>query len=127
MAVLVVDGGDLVVEMRRSEKFWSLQREVRVPLSAVRSVRILANPWTSLRGWRVTGVAIPGYVAMGKRRHGSGYDFSMLRRDQQALAVDLNGTRFCELLVGVPDAAATGAAVASAAGIRFDPAPRATR
>jgi hypothetical protein len=123
MAELVVDGSDLVVSLRRSEKFWSFHGDVRVPLASVRRIRIPASPWFTLRGWRVTGVGIPGRVAMGKRRHATGYDFSLVRRNDPAVIVELNGQQFEELTVCVDDPLGTGRRIAVAAGIAFDPTP----
>jgi hypothetical protein len=123
MAALGVDGTDLVLSLRRSEKFWSLHGDIRVPLTSVRRLRVPVSPWLSLRGWRSTGVAIPGYVAMGKRRHGDGWDFSLVRNHIPSLIVELAGQEFGELTVSVPDPAATGASIAAAAGIAFDPTP----
>ena len=123
MAELVVDGDDLVLAMRTGEKLWSFHGDVRVPLSSVRRVRVAASPWLVLRGWRSTGVAVPGWIAMGKRRHGGGYDFSLVRNRLQTIVIELNGQEFGELAVSVRDAAADGARISAAAHIAYDPTP----
>jgi hypothetical protein len=124
VADLVVDGTDLVVAMGRVERFWAFRRQdLRVPLSSVRRLRVPVSPWLVLRGWRVDGVAVPGWIAMGRRRHGQGYDFSLVRHSGPALIVELNGQPFGQLVVSVPDAAETGRRIAAAAGIAFDPTP----
>jgi hypothetical protein len=123
VAQLVVDGRDLVVRLRPIEKFWTFHKDVRIPLSAIRRIRTPANPWLTLRGWRSTGASIPGYAAMGKRRHGSGYDFTVVFKDRPTIVLECNGIEFGEVVVSVDDAMATGARIAGAAGIVFDPAP----
>jgi hypothetical protein len=123
MAELRVEGGELVLAMTRAERFWSLHRDIRVPVTSVRRVRVPSSPWLTMRGWRATGVAVPGWVAMGKRRHGTGYDFSLVHGSTPSLVVELNGQEFGELTVSVPDPVETGRRIADAAGIGFDPTP----
>lgn len=119
-----VEGADLVVALGVAERLGGFRwRDVRVPLRAVRRVRVPISPWIALRGWRSSGVAVPGWVALGTRRHGEGWDFTVVRRGGPAVVVELNGQRFGELVLSVPDAAAAGARIAAAAGIAFDPTP----
>lgn len=106
MAELVIDGADLVVAMRPVERFWSFRRQdLRVPRTAVRSARAVTTPWLELRGWRVDGVAVPGWVAMGRRRHGGGYDFTCVRGSGPAVVVELMGQPWERLVVSVADPA----------------------
>ncbi|MST34764.1 hypothetical protein GHK86_18805 [Acidimicrobiaceae bacterium USS-CC1] len=124
MAELRVEGPDLVLALGPLERVGSFRgRDLRVPLSAVRRVRVPISPWIALRGWRSAGIAVPGWVAMGTRRHGEGWDFTLVRRSGPAVVIELNGYRFDELVVSVADAPATGARLAAAAGIAFDPTP----
>ncbi len=117
MAELIVDGGDLWVLMKRGEAFWAFHRPFRVPLSAVRAVSTPQKPWLDLRGWRSTGVTFRGKLALGTRRHGSGYDFVALHGWGPAVRVDLNGAKYGQLVVSVPDPEATAQDIANAAGI----------
>jgi hypothetical protein len=123
MAQLIVEGDDVVVKLRPVEKFWSFHADVRIPRRAIRRIRTPSDPWTTMRGWRSTGVSIPGYVAMGKRRHGAGYDFTVVFRHRPTVVLECNGGQFGEVTVSVDDAFATAARLADAAGIIFDPAP----
>ena len=123
MAQLIVDGPDVVIKLRRIEKFWAFHGDVRVPLTAVRRIRTPANVWATMRGWRSTGTGIPGFVAMGKRRHGTGYDFTLVFKQRPAVVLECNGAEFGEVTVCVDDPLATAARLADAAGIRYDPAP----
>lgn len=123
MATLLIEGDELVLVIRGWERVWSLHGDLRVPLRSVRRLRVASSPWLTMRGWRANGVTIPGYVAMGKRRHGSGYDFALVHNKMETLVLELNGQEFGELTVSVPDARATGTEIAAAAGIAFDPTP----
>lgn len=118
MAQLVIDGGDLVVRLSGWEKFWAFHRDLRVPLTSVRAVDLPPNAWAVLRGWRMAGTGIGGFVALGTRRHGDGYDFVALHRQQPAVEVELTTGRFSRLVVSVDDPAGDADRIAAAAGIR---------
>ncbi len=121
MAELVAEGADLVLRLRTADKVVAFHGDVRVPLRAVRAVRVPGSGWTELRGWRSSGLAIPGWMAKGKRRHGSGWDFSLLVKHGPSVVVELNGAEFERLVVSVDDGPTTAARVAAAAGIAFTP------
>lgn len=121
MAQLVVDGDELVVVLKVTEKVAAFHGNVRVPLTAVRRVSAPDNAWVQLRGWRMAGIGIPGLVALGTRRHGQGYDFTAVHRQRPTVQVDLNGPpRWQRLLVSVDEgveAHAEADRIAAAAGI----------
>ena len=122
MATLRVDGEDLVLHMSWREKAAGFHANIRAPLSSVLSVKVISNPWLELRGWRMAGLAIPAFFAFGTRRHGTGYDFTVLRRMQPVVQVELSTGRFMRWQVSVPGeqrASDLAAAIAAAAGIRF--------
>ena len=104
MAQLVVEGNQLVLRLTRREKVWGFHGNIRVSLSAIRSVSAPDNAWITMRGWRMAGIAIPGLIAMGTRRHGEGFDFTVVRKQRPVVQVDLNGPpRWQRLTVSVPD------------------------
>jgi hypothetical protein len=121
MAGLLVDGDDLVLHLRWREKAAGFHGDLRFPLSWVQSVRVLSDPWLEMRGWRMAGIAIPRAFAFGTRRHGEGYDFTMVKGSRPGVQVELSQGRFQRLIVSSGDteeAASTAAHIASAAGIR---------
>jgi hypothetical protein len=122
VAELVVEGDELVVRLSGGEKALAFHGDVRVPLASVRAVRLPDDPYTGLRGWRSTGCAWPGYIAMGKRRHGAGWDFTVIFKHRPTVVVECNGAEFGEIALSVDDAAATATRVAAAAGITGPPA-----
>jgi hypothetical protein len=103
VAQLLVDGTDLVVHLTVREKIAGFHGDVRVPLLAIRSTSVPQYPWVALRGWRMAGVALPGRIAVGTRRHGSGYDFTCVHKQERAVQIDLNSGRFSRLVISVPD------------------------
>jgi hypothetical protein len=120
MAELIIDNWDLVVHLTLGEKIWGFHGDIRVRLPSVVSVAPDPYPWAGLRGWRMTGVTVPGRIALGTRRHGEGYDFCVLHRDRPAVLVNLDSGRFSRLVISVPeggDAQTEAARIASAAGI----------
>ena len=125
MATLLVDGDDVVLHLRWREKVAGFHADVRAPLSAVQSVRVLSDPLLEMRGWRMAGLAIPRAFAFGTRRHGEGYDFTMVRGPRPGVQLELSQGRFQRLVVSAidaEDAASTAARVAGAAGIRVSEA-----
>jgi hypothetical protein len=121
IAQLVVDGSELLVRLTAFEKVAGFHANLRVPLSAVRQVSAPDNIWIQLRGWRMAGIAVPGLVALGTRRHGQGYDFTAVHRQRPTVQVDLNGPpRWQRIVVSVDhgvDAHMEAARIASAAGL----------
>lgn len=116
MASLVVEGNELVVTLSVVEKFGAFRGNVRVPLSAVKSVVVEPDPWSALRGMRAPGTGMPGVVAYGVRRlPGVCRDFAALTGRGAAVRVDLTqDSPFGRLLVSVADPEATVANVQAA-------------
>jgi hypothetical protein len=121
MSRFEVVGSDLVLHLRWGEKIAGLHGDIRAPLTSVRSVSVPTYPWQALRGWRMAGTGIPRIVALGTRRHGTGYDFAALHTNQPAVQVELATGRFERWLASVGegvDARAEAERIAAAAGIR---------
>ena len=120
MGELTVDDKDLVLHLTLGEKILSFHGDIRVRRSFIVSVAPDPKPWLDLRGWRMAGVSFVGHAVLGTRRHGDGYDFSILLRDRPAVRVVLSSGRFSRIVVSVPeggDPVAEAARVAAAAGV----------
>jgi hypothetical protein len=121
MAQFVIEGDQLRLRLTLSEKVWGFHNDIHVPLSGIRSVTTLESAWLQMRGWRMAGVAMPGVVALGTRRHANGYDFVAVHRQQPVVQVDLNGPpRWQRLLASVDegiDPVDVAVEIAAAAGI----------
>jgi hypothetical protein len=118
VANLAVDGEELVLRLSLPEKLAARRRDIRVPLRAIRAVRIEPHAWRALRGVPVTGASIPGKISLGVRRSPGRQDFAVVRASGPVLCVDLDrDAEFACLAVSVPDPEATAAALCSAAGL----------
>ncbi len=116
MAHLRIDQSDLVVELSDLEKAGAFRGDVRVPLSAVRAVRVADDPRPELRGMRAPGTGIPGLIALGSRR-GAGHDFAAVYHNRPAVVIELEGTEFDRLVISVPDPEAAAEQVRAASGV----------
>ncbi len=118
MAELVVDGDSLVLHLRPMERAEGMHSDIRVPLSAVRAVRAVDDPWPELRGIRAPGTGLPNVIAVGTRRGGFGKDFAAVHGKGPAIVVDLVGAEYGRLVLTTDDAAARAKAVSAALGSR---------
>jgi hypothetical protein len=107
----------LTVRLSPLQRTLSFTRTVRVPLSSIRRTSVAESKWLALRGWRSAGVAMAGVIAIGTRRHGTGWDFTAVDRHHDAVLIELNSGRFEQLLISVPDAPEVAHRIAAAAGI----------
>jgi len=111
VATLLVDGSDLLVKMSEVEKFEAMHADIRVPLSTVRSVRVVDDAWPELRGIRAPGTGIPGVIAVGTRRGSFGKDFAVVHGKEQAVVVELDGAAYSRVVVTAPDAGSVAAEI----------------
>ncbi len=116
MAELRVNGTELVVALSELEKLGAFRGDIRVPLTAVRAVRVADEPRPELRGVRAPGTGIPGIIALGARR-GEGHDFAAVYHDRPAVVVELEGATFDRLVISVDNPDATAAAIRGATGL----------
>jgi hypothetical protein len=107
MARLDVAGDELVLHLSVLERLGGFVRgDARIPLTAVRRARAVADPWAELRGIRSPGTGWPRRIALGTWRFGGGKDFAAVYRRGPAVVVDLIGVDFARLIVSTPDAEA---------------------
>ena len=106
MATLSRVGDDVVVRLNDLEKAGAFRGDIRVPVSAVRLVRVSTSPFRDLRGMRAPGTGFPGVIALGTWRYRGGKDFAAVYRGGPAVVVELAGAEFKRLLVSAHDASA---------------------
>jgi hypothetical protein len=111
VATLLVDGSDLLVKMSEVEKFEAMHADIRVPLSTVRTVRVVDDAWPELRGIRAPGTGIPGVIAVGTRRGSFGKDFAVVHGKEQAVVVELNGAAYSRVVVTTADTGSVAAEI----------------
>ncbi|GIH69826.1 alpha/beta hydrolase family protein [Sphaerimonospora thailandensis] len=118
MATIKVTGSELTLELSQSEKFAGLHGDIRVPLSAVQDVSVVADGVANARGLRAPGLAIPTRTKIGTWRRPGGPAFMVVRRGTPAVRVRLaDGADFGELLVSVPEAPRVATHIREAAGL----------
>jgi len=105
VAKLVVAENDLVVRLSRLEKLGAMRGDVRVPLAAVRAVRVTDQPWSELRGIRTPGTGLPGVVSLCTRRGRGFVDFAAVYRGREAVVIEAEHAPFDRLVVSSADAA----------------------
>ena len=103
-----VEGSDLVLQLSALEKLAGFRGDIRVPVSTVRQVRWVADPWHELRGIRAPGTGWPGVIAVGTRRGSGIKDFAVVHGKGPGIVVELEGAEFNRLVV--TDNAAEGRA-----------------
>jgi hypothetical protein len=103
-----------LVRLSPPEKFGGLHGDVRIPLSAVRSVTVDAGPWSALRGIRAPDGG-SGVIMLGTRRYPGGEDLAALYGSRPVVLVDLDDTAdFGRPLATVRDPQATAAQILGA-------------
>ncbi|MFC0864221.1 alpha/beta hydrolase family protein [Sphaerimonospora cavernae] len=118
MATIKVTGSELTLELSRGEKFAGLHGDIRVPLSAVQDVSVVADGVANTRGLRAPGLAVPTRTKIGTWRRPGGPAFVVVRRGTPAVRVRLtDGADFDELLVSDPEAPKVAARIREAAGL----------
>jgi hypothetical protein len=116
VAELQVDGDSLVLHLRGLEKAEGAHGDIRVPLSAVRAVRSVDDPWPELRGIRAPGTGVPNVIAVGTRRGSFGKDFAAVHGKGPAVVVELEGAEYGRLVFTADDAAVVANTISEALG-----------
>ncbi len=118
MAVVAVDGGEVVVRLSPLERLAALHGDVRLPLSAVGAVEAEPDPWPLLRGVRAPGTGWPGVIAYGVRRlTGDRPDFAAVLGKRPVVRIELAPpSPFGRVLVSVADVDGAIARIRAAAG-----------
>jgi hypothetical protein len=119
VAALIVDKRQVVVRLAVWEKVLALRGNVRMPLSAVRGVRVVPDPTEDLKQYLSGGNTLTYRYAYGVRRiPGVGKAFVATHGHGPAVLVMLDPpSKFVRLLITVADPKATVASIEAAAGV----------
>ena len=112
MARLEIEGTSLVLRLSLLERLGALSGPPRVPLAAVRDVRVTAKPWKELNGIRAPGTGWPGTIALGTWRHDGVKDFCAVYRKGPGVVVELDNAKYARLVVSAADPTSVVEAVA---------------
>ncbi len=106
VAELKTEGDQLVLELTAEEKLEGIHGDIRVPLSAVRSVTVVEDALGEVHGIR-TGTGIPGVLVVGTIRWSGKKSFVVVHHGHpRGVVVRLEDTEFDEFVIGTdePDA-----------------------
>jgi len=116
VAELRTEGDHLVLHLSALEKAEGFHGDIHVPLSSVRAVRVVDDPWRELRGLRAPGTGLPGVIAVGTRRGDFGKDFAAVHGKGPGVVVELDGAEFGRFVVTSDDAPGLAASLGDATG-----------
>ena len=105
MATIRREGDEVVVKLNDLERLGALHGDLRVPATAVRTVRLTEQPFREIRGIRAPGTGVPRVLALGTWRYSGGKDFVVVHRNEPGIVVELEGAGFKRLIVSSHDAA----------------------
>ena len=104
MAVtLEIENAELVVRLDGWQRWVALKREVRAPLTAVRSAVISRDAGKLTRGLRMPGSYVPGRVYAGTWRIKGAADFWMVTNPREVLVLTFTGQPYDRWLLTVDD------------------------
>ena len=92
MAIVKVDGDELILELSFWERVGALHSSLRVSKSAVTKIEFIDNLWSSevLRGVRAPGTGIPYKVLLGTMRGRNYRDFTAIKGRGAGVEICLN-------------------------------------
>ena len=96
-----LDGDRLRIRFTTTETLIALVHDLDEPLSEVRSVQRLRDPWLAVHGRR-TGLGLRGVWMLGTWSRRGHRQLVALRRDQEALRIRMRTGHYEELLVSTP-------------------------
>lgn len=99
MAAITTDGGELVTTLERNEKLWGLLADLRVPVTSISTVEVVADGRKAARGIRAPGLG-GSQRLIGTWRAKGDKQFVCVRRHQPAVKVTVDDQRFRTILIG---------------------------
>jgi hypothetical protein len=93
MAELRIDEGQISVRLSLAEKIGALHKDLQFPRAAVRTVRVVDNPFGEIGGMRLPGTRVPGVMALGTWRRRKGWDFVAVYRGQRGIVVEVDANQ----------------------------------
>lgn len=114
MALLRIDGDDLVVVMEGLNKLWSFKGSLTIPLANVRGATADPGIATDPKGVRAPGSHVPGLITAGTFHQDGERVFWDVRDASKAVVVELADERYARLVLQVDDPRAAVALVENA-------------
>ncbi|CAL9444218.1 hypothetical protein SUDANB171_02296 [Streptomyces sp. enrichment culture] len=114
MALVRIDGDDLVVVIEGLHKVWALKSSLTIPLANVRGATVDPGMIAEPKGIRAPGTRVPGLITAGTfHLHGEKV-FWDVRDPAKTVVVELADEEYARLVLQVDDPRATVALVENA-------------
>jgi len=111
MALISIEGDDLVVEIEGLDKLWALKSRLVIPLANVRGVTADAGAVKEPKGLRAPGTHVPGVLVAGTFHADGERVFWDVHDAAKTVVIELADQRYTRLIVQVPDPRATVALI----------------
>ena len=114
MALIRIDGDDLVVVIEGLDKLWSFKSSLTIPLDNVRGETADPGIATEPKGVRAPGAHVPGVITAGTFHQDGETVFWDVKDPSKAVVVELADEKYTRLVLQVDDPRATVALVQNA-------------
>ncbi|MEV7555759.1 hypothetical protein AB0N89_39590 [Amycolatopsis sp. NPDC089917] len=114
MALVTIDGGDLVVTIEGLDKLWALKSSLTIPLANVRGATADPGITAGPKGIRAPGTHLPGVITAGTFHLDGEKVFWDVKDASKAVVLELADERYTRLVLQVDDPRATVALVEDA-------------
>lgn len=108
MANIVIGSKGLKVQLKASEKFWSISGDFDIPVTSLRGAEVVPGKAMSIFqgiNWAMrVGTALPGVFYAGRFFRKGGADFLVVRAGKPALQLNLSGKPYLRVILTVDDA-----------------------
>ncbi|MFF0526837.1 hypothetical protein ACFYT3_00485 [Nocardia amikacinitolerans] len=105
MAVISIDGGNLMVRIEGLDKLWALKSSLVIPLANVRGATLDPGIIKERKGIRAPGTHVPGVVTAGTFHIDGERVFWDVRDPDKAVVIELADERYARLVVQVDNPA----------------------
>ena len=118
MPTIAIDEAEHVVTLERNEKRWGLLSDLRLPVSSIAAVEVVADGRKAVRGMRAPGLG-GSQRLIGTWRAKGNKQYVCVRRNQPAVGVGVGveGQRYRTILVGSDEAERVADQIRAAAGL----------
>ena len=109
MADIAREGNEIVIKLSTGERIMAMHRDVRVPLSAVKSVDVVDGPIRRIQGLKPRNSKVFGGYWPGWFAYGSFFDGAVRQRlfaavngrKPRGLEITLDGAKYTRLIVSL--------------------------
>ncbi|WP_069170177.1 hypothetical protein [Streptomyces griseus] len=107
MALIRIEGDNLVVVIEGLDKFWALKGSLTVPLAHVRGATVDPGIAGEPKGIRAPGSHLPGVIIAGTFHQDGERVFWDVKDPSKALVIELADEQYARLVLQVDDPRAT--------------------